>query len=210
MIARDIKRFCKDFIHIENYDKAINDNTQSWVCHHKLETHNSDGEKRSVFILPQELEALGMYYDRPANEFIFLTRQQHIELHSEDKSYMQTEEYKRKVSEAKKKAHVVTPGSTGMHWYNNGTENICAFECPEGFVEGRLPYKTKVIRKPFSEETKKKMSESHKGYVTSEETKKKLSLNSKGRKWYNNGEISVMRFECPNGFVLGRLVQKKK
>jgi hypothetical protein len=27
---------------------------------------------------------------------------------------------------------------TGKHWYNNGTENILAYECPAGFSEGRL------------------------------------------------------------------------
>lgn len=26
----------------------------------------------------------------------------------------------------------------GKHWYNNGTDNILAYECPEGYVKGRL------------------------------------------------------------------------
>lgn len=29
---------------IENYDKAIADKTQTWICHHRLETYTSDGE----------------------------------------------------------------------------------------------------------------------------------------------------------------------
>lgn len=29
-------------------------------------------------------------------------------------------------------------GSLGMHWYNNGKVNKFAYECPEGFVKGRL------------------------------------------------------------------------
>lgn len=282
MISKKISDFCKDFTHIENYDKAIADNTQIWECHHRLETHNSDGIKRLVQITPKELRALGMYFNRPADELIFLTCEQHLSLHHKGskmteeqkkklseatmgrepwnkltpwelytkyaiyllhynrervyvawnkgiphteeakkkmsesqklrkghKEYMQTEEYKKAVSEGQKRRYAnggkPSPGSTGMYWFNNGVENICAFECPEGFVKGRLPYKVKITRKPYTEERRKRMSEAQKGKHLSEETKRKLSLNGKGRKWFNNGIISVMRFECPEGFVQGRL-----
>ena len=26
----------------------------------------------------------------------------------------------------------------GKHWFNNGIRNVTAFECPEGFVKGRI------------------------------------------------------------------------
>jgi hypothetical protein len=32
----------------------------------------------------------------------------------------------------------------------------------------------------------------------------------KGRKWYNNGNISIMAFECPKGFVKGRLKRRNQ
>ena len=32
---------------------------------------------------------------------------------------------------------------------------------------------------------------------------------NKGRKYYNNGKIEVMRFECPEGFVPGRCPKAK-
>ena len=287
MISKDIPSLCKDYVHIENYSKAVADKTKTWHCHHRLETHNSDGEKRLVLITPKELMALGMYYDRPANEFIFLTREEHISLHHKDsvmtdeqrqrlsescmgrepwnkatpwevyteqamyllhynrertyvawnkgiphteeakrkmsesqkarkgqKQYMQTEEYKKAVSEGQKRRYAnggkPSRGSTGMHWFNNGIENAFAFECPEGFTKGKLPCKVKITRKPFSEESRKRLSEAHKGKHLSKETKKKLSLNSKGRKWFNNGVISIMRFECPEGFVEGRLPRTKE
>ena len=70
----------------------------------------------------------------------------------------------------------------------------------------------------FSEETKKKMSEAQKKRFASseakradkisEEQKKKISEAMKGRHWYNNGEISVMAYECPEGFESGRLRSK--
>ena len=33
---------------------------------------------------------------------------------------------------------VKSPGSKGYHWYNNGTENALAKQCPDGFIAGRL------------------------------------------------------------------------
>ena len=129
--------FCRTPELIENYDKAIADTTQTWACHHRLETHNSDGERRLVDISKAELIALGMYYDRPPEELIFLTIAEHRELHSfgikgkpssrkgkrvseetkrkiseANKGRCRTEEAKRKMSEAKKGK---TPWNKGKH-----------------------------------------------------------------------------------------------
>lgn len=74
--------YCTEPENIENYDKAKADNFVGWCIHHRLETHNSDGERRLIDITPAELEALGMYYYRPASELIFLTESEHKSLHS--------------------------------------------------------------------------------------------------------------------------------
>ena len=66
---------------IENYQFAKKDNFDGWCIHHRLETHNSDGEKRLVNLSRAELKALDMYYNRPANELVFLTASEHIKLH---------------------------------------------------------------------------------------------------------------------------------
>lgn len=115
-----------------------------------------------------------MYYHRPANELIFLTRGEHTKLHNTGKHISEetrrkiskfhkgkslNEEHRRKISEAmkgntiwkgkhhteetRKKMSEAKKGNTynkGTHWYNNGSVNMCAFECPEGFVKGRLKY----------------------------------------------------------------------
>lgn len=60
----------------------------------------------------------------------------------------------------------------------------------------------------LSEETKKKMSEAKKGKTFSEEHRKKLSEANKGNTgmhWYNNGIAQMQAYECPEGFVKGRL-----
>ena len=52
--------YCRQPELIENYSKAIADNSEIWACHHRLETHDSNGERRLVDILGTELIALGL------------------------------------------------------------------------------------------------------------------------------------------------------
>lgn len=124
--------FCKDYENIENYKAAKKDNFKCWDCHHRIETHLPNGERREVDVTRDEMKALGMYYNRPAEELIFLTRREHNTLHHKGKTYLlgkhHSKETKNKMSEARK----------GKHWYNNGKENKFCYECPEGFVAGML------------------------------------------------------------------------
>lgn len=69
-----LKRYCSEDISlIENYEKAINDKTQTWHCHHHLEIELSCSFNK--------LKELGLYYHRPASELIFLTKAEHSKLH---------------------------------------------------------------------------------------------------------------------------------
>lgn len=77
------KRFCKDYYKIENYDIAIS-SPERFDVHHRLETHSSDGEKRLFQISKNELIALGMYYNRPAEELLFISHAEHSKLHRTD------------------------------------------------------------------------------------------------------------------------------
>lgn len=89
----EIKQWCRNNRHmfafcipeqieqIENYELAKESNFDGWNIHHRLETHNSDGEKRLVNLSRAELIALDMYYNRPANELVFLTKSEHMKLH---------------------------------------------------------------------------------------------------------------------------------
>ena len=89
------KKFCcEDLSLIENYDKAINDTTQTWQCHHRGE------------ILPcgrfssNDLKKFGLYYKRPAAELIFLTKAEHSSLHK--RGVPLSEEHKKALSKALK------------------------------------------------------------------------------------------------------------
>ena len=71
-----MKAYCSEPLsHIENYQEAMNDPTQTWVLHHRNEIDNG------VFRTPSELMANGMYWHRPASELIFLTRAAHNHIH---------------------------------------------------------------------------------------------------------------------------------
>lgn len=76
------RTYCKNKCEIENYYEALKDNFKGWECHHRLETHNSDGELRRVFLTASELKSLDMYYDRPASELIYMTKLEHRKLHA--------------------------------------------------------------------------------------------------------------------------------
>ena len=150
------EKYCKDYEKIENYEKALADDFKGWECHHRLETHTPEGERRGEDISHKELIALGLYYNRPANELIFLPRSEHDAFRKGKHPSAQT---RKKLSEANK---------------------------------GRIPWNK---GKKHSDEAKKKMSEVAKG----------KNIWTKGRLWYNNGEINIRAYECPEGFVPGIL-----
>ena len=74
MISKKCLRYCCDDISlIENYDKAINDKSQIWDCHHKLEIE--------LNLSRDELIEKDLYDNRPASELIFLTHGEHQRIH---------------------------------------------------------------------------------------------------------------------------------
>lgn len=96
-----IKKFCKeDPSMIENYDKAIADNTQTWHCHHRDEIRTLPSGIK-VYRSKQELIENGRYYNCPANELIFLTNAEHIKLHNMEREFHKepTTEFGRKFKE---------------------------------------------------------------------------------------------------------------
>ena len=56
-----------------------------------------------------------------------------------------------------------------------------------------------------TEESKRKNRESHIGKKASDATKQKQSNSHVGLRMYNNGIKNVWAYECPEGFVKGKL-----
>lgn len=92
---KQAKKYCRDDISkIENYEKAIDDKTQTWDLHHRLEL-TLDGE---FALSHKQLKMHDMYYNRPYYELIFLTHSEHTRLHNMNRS----DDTRKKMSEANK------------------------------------------------------------------------------------------------------------
>ena len=174
------KRYCKDDISkIENYEKAISDDTQMWDLHHRLEL-TLDGE----FALSREqLKIHDMYYNRPYYELIFLTHVEHARLHN--KGELNPMYGKTHTTEARKK---ISDKNKGRSSWNKGKTMTVEFSRKMSEVKkGQVPWNK---CKTMSEETRRKISESCTGRIPwnkgkhriySEETRKKISEAAKRR-----------------------------
>lgn len=175
------KNYCKDYTKIENYEEAVNDKSEVWECHHRNGSHYTENE----------LKDLGLYYNCPPCELIFLTRKEHEKQPHIGKYYeglrkkgkptwnkgkKLSEEHKRKLKENHK-------GTTGKKFSKEGKQNISdSHKGPKNPMYGKHP----------SEETRAKLRVAHKDV-------------NKGKHFYNDGEICIRAYECPKGFKPGML-----
>ena len=165
---RQVKKFCKDYTLIENYEEAVDDHTQTWICHHIL------GE----ILTRRQLLDHEFYYDVPPCMLKFVTRSEHNRLHKKgitlseetrrklsgaNKGKILTEEHRRKLSEARKGKHHSDETRRKISEANN--------------------------RRILSDETRRKISEAHKGKTLSEETRRKLTESQKRRWAKKRGEV---------------------
>lgn len=202
MITTRIKRYCKEYWKIENYEKAVNDNSQIWEVHHRLEIMPFSGKiVASKYLIEQN-----MYYNVKPEELIFLTKSEHTRLdrphntrtfsgkhhtsesiekiRNSNKGKKRSEETKINISKAKKGKPTWNKNKSnvkiiGRHWYTNGIEDRTFFEenVPEGWVRGRC--KTKGRKQSDAEKQKRreaalKRTDYHKFHLTDEQ-KQKLS-----------------------------------
>lgn len=144
-----VKNFCKEEISkIDNFDKALNDKTQTWHCHHRTEIWWDCSKK--------ELIENGCYYNRNACELIFLTPEEHISLHRKGKVF--SEEHRKKISESLKGVQHSEDARIKMSEAHKGKS-----QTKETKLKQSAALKGKK-KKPFTEEHRKKLSEAKKSY----------------------------------------------
>ena len=114
---KTVKKYCsEDISKIENYEQAVNDKTQTWHCHHRAEILPCGRYKQAV------LKQFGLYWNRPADELIFMLDIEHQKMH-----------------------HIGQRVLHGRRWYSNGKESILAYESP-GVIwsDGRICRRSSV------------------------------------------------------------------
>ena len=151
-----VKKYCiEDIKLIENYTEARNDKTQTWDCHHRKETDEN--------LSTNKLKELGLYWNRPASELIFLPQHEHLSMHSIGRQFSGdtrmklseahlgkklSEETRKKMSDAKKgkkqSIELINKRSYGIKKY---------YETHNGYWKN----------KKLSIDIKNKMSDAHKG-----------------------------------------------
>lgn len=89
-----LSKYCKEYQKIENYELAKADNFKGWHCHHRLEIHEDYQNTRN------EMKMMGIYYNRPAEELIFLPKGEHTRIHRNGMKF--NKEWKLKISNALK------------------------------------------------------------------------------------------------------------
>ena len=140
---KQVKKFCKDYTKIENYEDAVNDTAQVWHCHHIL------GE----ILTRQQLKDHDFYYDVPPCMLKFVTKTEHTRLHWKGKKRKPfTEEHRKKISEAMKGYTVSEETRKKLSEANKGHT-----------VTEDTRRKISEANKNMSEDRRRKMSESNKG-----------------------------------------------
>ena len=153
-----VKKFCKDYTKIENYEEAVKDTSQTWVCHHIL------GE----ILTREQLLNHDFYYDVPPCMLKFVTRGEHNRLHNAGKHH--SDETRRKISEAK-------TGEKNPFYGKHHSEEV-----RKKMSESHKSKNHPMYGKHHSEDTRRKMSESLKGRTFSEEHRRKISEANTGDK----------------------------
>ena len=128
---------------IENYDKALADTTQTWICHHRRELEPT---RMTV----EDLKEQGLYWNRPPEELIFLTSSDHAKLHyTGENNPMYNKSSWEKCTEEERKIRVQKYSNSmrgkniGKRMWNNGVVNRFQVDCPgEGWTLGLLNKKT--------------------------------------------------------------------
>ena len=110
---RGPKKYCSEPLeNIENYQEAVNDKEHMWDCHHRAEILPCGVYSREA------LKRVGMYWNRPANELIFLRADEHNRIHGSNlstetrrmmseshKGNLHSSETRRKMTESRKGRH---------------------------------------------------------------------------------------------------------
>lgn len=202
MIAKGIKDLCSEYWLIENYEQAVND-VKMWECHHRLEV--SDDGLHTVYT-QKDLIKRDLYFNRSADELIFLTKNEHRKLHQNTIEFKEkfigrefSDETRKKMSEAKKghipwnkgeklsdetrkKMSVAKKGENNP-WYGKHLSE----EHKRKLSESKKCENNPLFGKHHTEETIQKIKNAHRKFVFEDENGQKHIMDKRNKtKWHPN------------------------
>ena len=138
---RQVKRFCKDYTQIENYEEAVDDQSQVWHCHHIL------GE----ILSREQLLDHDFYYDVPPCMLKFVTKAEHRRLHNKNRTGEKNPNFgKHHSEETRKKMSEALKGEKNPNFGKHQSEDT------------RKKLSESLKGRTFTEEWRKKISEAAK------------------------------------------------
>lgn len=168
MISKSAKDYCcEDISLIENYDAAMNDPHNTWEIHHRGEilpcgkfSHNdlkkfglyyNRPAKELIFLTCSDHTTLHKRGQSPWNKGVPRTKAERDRISASrkgipawNKGKHHSEKTREKISERAKardntrQLEAMRNAVKGSHWWNDGTKNVLAKECPVGFRKGRI------------------------------------------------------------------------
>lgn len=166
-------------------------------------------KKAIIYASDDTIEALAKDYAEIMKEAHKVSEETKLKISETNKGRLFSEETKQKISKANKghigwnKGKKHSEETKKKISESHKKENLSK-EYRKKLSETKKGEKNPLYGKPgpnkgkkFSEEMKRKLSESHKGL-------------SKNKHWFNNGVTNAFCFECPEGFITGRLKTMEK
>ena len=170
------RKICPEFNKVENYEKALANEFYGWVLHHRR------GIDETGHNIPrEEMVVQGLYFNRPPEELIFVTRSEHRRLHNSNfKGKPLSDERRKRLSEVLK----------GRKFTAEHKERIA-----------------EAARQRWADSSKRKeQSEKLKDIFLNPELREKRRVSKLGTHWWNNGSVNKLSRDCPGeGFERGKL-----
>ena len=177
-------------------------------------------KKAVAYATDETIEQLAKDYEEAMKEAAEANKGKHPseetrkKISEANKGKRHSEETRNKMSESRKGKHPSKETRKKLSESNKGKPRSA--ETRKKLSEAHKGKTSPNKGKHPSEETRNKISEAKKGKHTgsdnpfygkrhSEETRRKISEAFKGCHWYNNGKINKLCYECPEGFIPGRI-----
>ena len=101
-------------------------------------------------------------------------------------------------------------GTGILHNLTNGGDGFSSGETNPMYNSKRFGELNPFYDKKHSLKSRRLIKLARSKQEITESTKQKMSISRKNRKWFNNGSIEIFQYNCPKGYIVGRIKNKKR